>query len=72
MIVTLTLNAGQGVSLGPVFNLTADVGVVSPHTVTLTQLLAGLEINVDIIATEVIVQSTGNCTNSLTIPIVPA
>jgi len=72
MNVTLTLNAGQGVSLGPVFNLTADVGIVSPHTATLTQLLNGLEIIVDIIATEVIVQSTGNCTNSLTIPILPA
>ena len=30
--ITLTLGAGLGANLGPNFNLTADVGSVSPST----------------------------------------
>lgn len=69
MNVTLTLNAGQGADLGPNFDLTADTGVVDPLTATLTELLAGLIVVVDNAATEVTITSTGNCTNSLTLPI---
>lgn len=69
MNVLVTLNAGLGADLGPNFNLTADVGTVSPSTVTKTELLAGVTVNVNSSATEVVVTSDGNCTNSLTIPI---
>ena len=69
MNVTLTLNAGQGADLGPNFDLTADTGVVAPLTATLTELLAGIVVVVDDLATEVTITSTGNCTNSLTLPI---
>ena len=69
MNVTLTLNSGQGADLGPNFDLTADTGVVDPLTATLTELLDGIIVIVDDLATEVVVTSTGNCTNSLTLPI---
>jgi hypothetical protein len=69
MNVNLTLNAGQGADLGPNFNLTADTGVVTPLTATLTELLAGFVVIVNNAATEVTITSTGNCTNSLTLPI---
>lgn len=69
MNVTLTLNSGQGADLGPNFDLTADTGVVDPLTATLAELLAGVVVIVDDLATEVTITSTGNCTNSLTLPI---
>ena len=69
MNVLVTLNSGLGADLGPNFNLTADVGTVSPSTATKSELLAGLTVSVDGSATEVIVTSNSNCTNSLTIPI---
>jgi uncharacterized protein YlzI (FlbEa/FlbD family) len=70
MNLLITLNAGQGADLGPNFNLTADVGSVTPSTATLVQLLAGKSVVVGNSATEVIVTSTGSCTNSLNLPIV--
>lgn len=69
MNVLVTLNSGLGADLGPNFNLTADVGTVSPSTATKTELLAGVTVTVNGSATEVVVTSDGNCTNSLTIPI---
>jgi len=70
MNVTLTLNAGLGSDLGPNFDLTADTGVVSPSTATLSQLLApGLVVVADNAATQITVTSTGVCTNSINIPI---
>jgi len=69
MNVTLTLNSGVGIDLGPNFNLTTDLGFVDPLTATLIELLAGVEIVVDNAATEVTITSIGNCTNSLTLPI---
>jgi len=69
MNVTLTLNSGLGSDLGPDFNLTADVGTVSPATATLISLLAGTVISVDNSATQVTITSTGTCTNSLNLPI---
>ncbi len=69
MNVTLTLNSGLGSDLGPDFNLTADVGTVSPATANLTTLLAGTVVVVDNTATQITVTSTGVCTNSLNLSI---
>jgi hypothetical protein len=69
MNVLVTLNSGLGVDLGPSFSLTADVGTVTPTTALKSELLAGITVNVDGSATEVVVTSVGNCTNSITIPI---
>jgi hypothetical protein len=69
MNVTLTLNSGQGVDLGPNFNLTADVGSIVPSTATLAVLLAGTIVTANNSATEITITSTGSCTNSLTLPI---
>mgnify|MGYP006266927339 CR=1 FL=1 len=69
MNVLITLNGGLGADLGPNFNLTTDVGTVTPSTATKTQLLAGKNVTVDNSATTVTVTSVGNCTNSLTLNI---
>lgn len=72
--VLITLNSGQGADLGPNFNLTSDNGPVSPSTATLSELLAGKNVIVNVLATQVIITSTGACTNSLTlnIPVIDA
>ena len=65
--ITLTLGVGLGADLGPNFNLTADVGSVTPSTATKIQLLSpGKVVSVDDLATQVTVTSTGTCTNSIT------
>jgi len=64
--ILLILGNGLGSSLGPNFNLTSNAGAVTPSTATRTQLLAGLIVSVDDIATQVTVTSTGRCTNSIT------
>ncbi len=64
--ITLTLGAGLGADLGPNFNLTADVGSVSPSTATKSELTAGKSVSVDDAATQVTVTSTGTCTNAIT------
>jgi hypothetical protein len=64
--ITLTLGAGLGADLGPNFNLTADVGSVTPSTATKSELLAGKSVSVDDLATQVTVTSTGTCTNAIT------
>ncbi len=69
MTITITLNSGMGKDLGPTFNLTANVGTVSPATATKTELLLGKIVTVDDLATQVTITSTGNCTNSLTLTI---
>ncbi len=69
MYVTITLNSGLGADLGPNFNLTADVGSVTPSTATRTELLAGKLVDVDASATQVTVTSTGACTTSININI---
>jgi len=69
MNVIVTLNAGLGSDLGPNFDLTADTGVVSPATVTLTDLLAGKQVVADNAATQITVTSTGTCTNSINLTI---
>jgi hypothetical protein len=63
--ITLTLGAGLGANLGPNFNLTADVGSVSPSTATKAELLAGKIVDVDNAASQVTVISTGACTNAI-------
>jgi hypothetical protein len=64
--ITLTLGAGLGVDLGPNFNLTANVGSVTPSTATKSELTAGKSVSVDDAATEVTITSTGTCTNTIT------
>ncbi len=64
--ITLTLGAGLGADLGPNFNLTANVGSVTPSTATKTELTAGKSVSVDDAATQVTVTSVGTCTNSIT------
>lgn len=64
--ITLTLGAGLGADLGPNFNLTANVGSVTPSTATKTELLAGKSVSVDDLATQITVTSTGTCTDSIT------
>lgn len=61
----ITLTAGLGSDLGPNFNLTANVGSVSPSTATKTELLAGKTVTLDNSATQVTITSTGSCLNSL-------
>ncbi len=64
--ITLTLGVGLGADLGPNFNLTANVGSVTPSTATKTELTAGKSVSVDDAATQVTVTSTGTCTNGIT------
>lgn len=64
--ITLTLGAGLGADLGPNFNLTANVGSVTPTTATKSELTAGKSVSVDDLATEVTITSTGTCTNGIT------
>jgi hypothetical protein len=64
--ITLTLGAGLGADLGPNFNLTANVGSVTPSTATKTELTAGKSVSVEDAATQVTVTSTGTCTNAIT------
>jgi predicted amino acid racemase len=70
MNVLVTLNSGQGADLGPNFNLTANVGSVTPSTATLSELLAGKSVVANASATQITVTSTGSCTNSLNLTIV--
>jgi hypothetical protein len=65
MNVLLKLNDGLGISLGPNFAITANIGTVNPSTLTKTQLLAGILVDVDNLATTIKIESTGDCTNSL-------
>ena len=69
MNILVTLNSGLGVDLGPNFNLTADVGSVTPSTATKSELLAGKEVQVNASATQITVTSTGACTTSININI---
>ena len=69
MNITLTLTAGLGADLGPNFNLTANVGSVTPSTATKTELTNGISVSVDNAATQVTITSTGTCTNALTLNI---
>jgi hypothetical protein len=65
MNILLTLNSGLGADTGPNFNLTANVGSVIPSTVSKSQLLNGIYVDVDSAATEITITSVGVCTTSL-------
>jgi hypothetical protein len=70
MNILVTLNSGLGADTGPNFNLTADVGSVTPSTATKSELLAGKFVDVDVSATQITVTSTGVCTTSIVLNIV--
>jgi len=69
MNILVTLNSGLGADLGPNFNLTANVGSVTPSTVTKTQLTTGIFVDVNAAATQITVTSTGTCSNSIVLNI---
>ena len=64
--ILLTLGTPLGATLGPDFNLTANVGVVTPSTATTIELITGKVVVVDDLATNVTITSTGVCTNAIT------
>ena len=70
MNILVTLNSGLGADTGPNFNLTADVGSVTPSTATKGDLLAGKFVDVNTSATQITVTSTGTCTTSIVLNIV--
>ena len=70
MNILVTLNSGLGADTGPNFNLTADVGSVTPSTATKSELLAGKFVDVDVSATQITVTSVGTCTTSIVLNIV--
>jgi hypothetical protein len=67
MEILLTLNSGLGADTGPNFNLTANVGSVTPSTATKGELLAGKMVTVADGVTQITVTSVGKCTTSLNI-----
>jgi hypothetical protein len=69
MFVTVTLNSQHGISLGPRFFLSSNVGEPVPAEATLSELLAGKVIEVPDSATQIEVASNGACTNSLVLNI---
>jgi len=69
MQILLTLNSGLGADTGPNFNLTANVGSVSPSSATKSELLAGILVTIDDAATQVTVTSVGVCTTSVNISV---
>ena len=70
MNILVTLNSGLGADTGPNFNLTTDVGSVTPNTATKIELLAGKFVDVDPSATQITVTSVGTCTTSIVLNIV--
>jgi hypothetical protein len=59
-----------GGDLGPNFALTADVGSVSPSSVTKSELFAGINVEVNDEATKITVTSVGICSNYVVVDIV--
>ena len=70
MNILVTLNSGLGADTGPNFNLTANVGSVTPNTATKGELLAGKFVDVDPSATQITITSVGTCTTSIVLNIV--
>jgi hypothetical protein len=69
MDILITVNSGLGAQLGPNFNLTSNVGTVTPSTATRAELIAGKLVTVNDSSTAVYVTSIGVCTSVLTIDI---
>lgn len=72
MYIFVKLNKDQGGDLGPNFTLTTNVGVLTPSTATLADLLIGITVSADDTATQIFITSQGICTNTLTLNISPA
>ena len=68
-LVLVTLNSPLGANVGPIINLTANVGTVVPNVASTTQLLAGLIVEVDVLATEITMSSEGICQTALMLEI---
>jgi hypothetical protein len=68
LLIQIT-NLPPGSNVGPNFNIIPNVGVASPATATLTELLAGIIVTVDDIVADVSVESTGVCENSAQAPV---
>jgi hypothetical protein len=64
--ILLTLGTPLGQTLGPTFNLTTDVGSVTPSTASKIELITGKVVVVDDLALSVTITSTGVCTNAIT------
>jgi hypothetical protein len=69
MVVTIVLDSGLGADTGPNFNLTANVGTVTPSSATKAELIAGKQVTVSDTATQITVTSIGTCTNSVNLTI---
>jgi hypothetical protein len=68
ILVKLDSNIGSGI--GPILDLSSDRGEVIPKTVTIQQLLNGVEVVVtDYFATKIKVKPSGTCNNSIFINI---
>ena len=69
MFITVSLNSGYGISLGPRFFLIPNVGNANPWEATLSELLAGKVIEVDDATTSIQIISNGACETGITIPV---
>jgi hypothetical protein len=69
MVVTVVLDSGLGADTGPNFNLTANVGTVTPSSATKSELIAGKQVTVSDTATQITVTSVGTCTTSINLTI---
>ena len=69
MFITVTLNYGYGISLGPRFFLIPNVGYATPSEGNISELLVGKIIELSDSATEVQVISNGICENGITLTI---
>ena len=59
-----------GLNLGPSFFLSANTGPVSPSIIKRQHLLSGIIVEVPNSASNVVISSIGQCSNSSLIPIV--
>jgi hypothetical protein len=59
-----------GNGIGDNLSLFSSVGSITPNLITKSQLLAGINISVPDLSTEITISSSGECNKSITIPIV--
>jgi hypothetical protein len=74
IFILVQLNSPLGANVGPIINLTTDVGTPNPNVASTTQLLTGILVEVDILATQITLTSEGVCQTDLilSIPTFPA
>lgn len=65
IFIFVQLNSPLGVNVGPIINLTTDVGTPSPNVASTSQLLTGVLVEVDILATQITLSSEGVCQTEL-------